>query len=246
MAHSARAIRKFLALDIETAKVLPDGADLRSQRPLGICCAAVLAEGDDQPKHWYSVNPDGTPSAQISARDTCQLLDFLGSQVAAGFTILSWNGLGFDFDILAEESGRHDLCRQLAVAHVDLMFHVFCEKGFAVGLDAAAKALCARGKTTGMQAVLAPKMWAKGQTQQVLQYVADDCQLTLDVAKSAETDGRFAWMTRRGTASSFYLTGGRWLTVHEALQLPEPDTSWMTEPPWKRARFTEWLERQLV
>ena len=67
MAHSARAIRKFLALDIETAKVLPDGADLRSQRPLGICCAAVLAEGDDQPKLWYSVNPDGTPCAQISA-----------------------------------------------------------------------------------------------------------------------------------------------------------------------------------
>ena len=61
MAHPARAIRKFLALDIETAKVLPDGADLRSQRPLGICCAAVLAGGDDQPKLWYSVNPDGTP-----------------------------------------------------------------------------------------------------------------------------------------------------------------------------------------
>ena len=61
MAHPARKLRKFLAPDIETAKVLPDGADLRSQRPLGICCAAVLAEGDDQPKLWYSVNPDGRP-----------------------------------------------------------------------------------------------------------------------------------------------------------------------------------------
>ena len=133
----------------------------------------------------------------MSARDTSQVLDFLGSQVAAGFTILSWNGLGFDFDILAEESAQHDLCRQLAVTHVDLMFHVFCEKGFAVGLDAAAKALCARGKTKGMQAALAPQMWAEGRTQQVLKYVADDCQLTLDVAKSAGTDGRFAWITRR-------------------------------------------------
>ena len=153
----------------------------------------------------------------------------------AGFTIVSWNGLGFDFDILAEESGRHDLCRQLAVTHVDLMFHLFCEKGFAVGLDAAGRAMCSRGKTTGMQAALAPKMWAEGKTQQVLQYVTDDCQLTLDVAKSADMDGRFAWITRRGTVSNFDLTGGRWLTVHEAMQLPEPDTSWMTEPPWKRA-----------
>ncbi len=90
--------------------------------------------------------PTGRPLRRSSARDTSQLLDFLSSQVAAGFTILSWNGLGFDFDILAEESGRHDLCRQLAVTHVDLMFHVFCEKRFAVGLDAAAKALCSRGQ----------------------------------------------------------------------------------------------------
>ena len=90
-------------------------------------------------------------------------------------------------------------------------------------------------------------MWAEGQTQQVLKYVADDCQLTLDVAKSAETDGRFAWITRRGTESNFYLTGGLWLNVREALQLPEPDTSWMTEPPWKRGpRLTGWSERQLV
>ena len=144
------------ALNIETARVLPEGVDLRSQRPLGICCSAVLAEGDDQPNLWYSVNPDGTPCVQMNARDISQLLDFLCRQVEAGFTIVSWNGLGFDFDILAEESGRHGLCRELAVTHVDLMFHVFCERGFAVGLDAAAKALCSRGKTKGMQAVLVP------------------------------------------------------------------------------------------
>ena len=67
MAHLAPAIRKFLALDIETARVLPEGVDLRSHRPLGICCVAVLAEGDDQPSLWYSVNPDGTPCSQMSA-----------------------------------------------------------------------------------------------------------------------------------------------------------------------------------
>ena len=246
MAHSARAIRKFLALDIETAKVLPDGPTYDPSDRWGFAARRCWQRETISRSSGIPSTPTGRPVRRCSARDTSQLLDFLGSQVADGFTILSWNGLGFDFDILAEESGRHDLCRQLAVTHVDLMFHVFCEKGFAVGLDAAAKALCSRGKTKGMVAVLAPKMWAEGQTQQVLQYVADDCRLTLDVAKSAEMDGRFAWITKRGTESSFYLTGGRWLTVHEVLQLPEPDTSWMAEPPWKRSRFTEWLERQLV
>ena len=131
-------------------------------------------------------------------------MEFLGSQVAAGFTILSWNGLGFDFDILRRGIWSAPiLCRQLAVTHVDLMFHVFCEKGFAMGLDAAAKALCSRGKTNGMQAVLAPKMWAEGKIQQVLRYVADDCRLTLDVAKSAEADGRFAWITGVAPKAAF-------------------------------------------
>ena len=41
-------------------------------------------------------------------------------------------------------------CRALAVAHVDLMFHVFCQLGHGVGLDAAAKGMGLAGKTKGM------------------------------------------------------------------------------------------------
>jgi hypothetical protein len=33
---------------------------------------------------------------------------------------------------------------------------------------------------------------------------------------------------------------GGWLTVEEAEQLPEPNTSWMTDP-WVREEFTTWL-----
>jgi hypothetical protein len=31
-----------------------------------------------------------------------------------------------------------------------------------------------------------------------------------------------------------------WLTVSEALGLPLPDTSWMSDP-WPRERFTGWM-----
>jgi hypothetical protein len=103
---SSGVSRKYLAFDIETSKILPDGADLRAHRPLGISCAAILAEGDDQPNLWYSVGPDGKPSPTMSLKDISELVDFLCAQVEAGYTIATWNGLGFDFDILAEESGR--------------------------------------------------------------------------------------------------------------------------------------------
>jgi hypothetical protein len=49
--------------------------------------------------------------------------------VRARYTIVTWNGTGFDFDILAEESGMLAECKGLAVNHVDMMFHVLCRLG---------------------------------------------------------------------------------------------------------------------
>lgn len=50
-------------------------------------------------------------------------------------------GVGFDLDILAEESGLLEHCRDLAVSHVDMMFHILCRLGYGVGLDAAARGM---------------------------------------------------------------------------------------------------------
>ena len=63
------------------------------------------------------------------------LVDYLACQVVAGYTILTWNGLSFDFNVLAEESGMHDECAELALNHVDMMFHIFCLRGHYLGLD---------------------------------------------------------------------------------------------------------------
>lgn len=57
----------------------------------------------------------------MSRDDAAELVNFLAEAADSGSTILTWNGL--DFDILAEESGMVEECRQLALAHVDMMFH---------------------------------------------------------------------------------------------------------------------------
>ena len=70
--------RKYLAFDIETAKILPaDAGDLMSHRPLGICCAATLASDEDTPQLFYSTNPDETPAAQMTRDDLSNFVDFL-------------------------------------------------------------------------------------------------------------------------------------------------------------------------
>jgi len=232
--------RRYLAFDIEIAKLLPEEVgDLKQHRPLGICCAAAL-ESDEKPELFYGRDADGRPAEVMTQTDVSNMVDYLQEKVQAGYTVVTWNGLGFDFDILAEESGREADCRKLAVEHVDMMFHVFCEKGYPVSLDAAAQGIGTPGKPEGINAAMAPKLWADGETQTVLDYVAHDCEITLQVATVNEQNGFFQWVTRKGTNSRFNIRQG-WLPVREALELPVPDTSWMTKPAWSRDKFAGWL-----
>ncbi len=231
--------RKYLAFDIETAKILPENfGELFDHRPLGITCAATLCSDEAEAFTFHSKKDDGSPLAQMTAEDLTAFIGHLKAKADAGYTIVTHNGLGFDFDILAEESGRLEDCRALAVGHVDMMFHFFCGKGFAIGLNAAAKAI-GLTKPEDVDGAVAPQLWKDGDCQTVLDYVAQDCKLTLGVAGASEEAKRISWITRRGSTSSFDIPDG-WLTVEDALTLPLPDTSWMDDP-WPRSKFTGWL-----
>jgi hypothetical protein len=232
--------RKYLAFDVETAKDVP-GTDFNWQahRPLGISCAAALPCDTRQPIVWHGRQPDGSTANQMSKTECAQLVDKLSELVSREYTLLTWNGLGFDLDVLAEESGKYDQCRQLATNHVDMMFHVFCDRGFPVALDKAAQALRIPGKPTGMSGMLAPQLWAQQRHQEVIDYVTQDVRIALQIAEACDKKKSFQWITRKGSSSSMELRNG-WLTVEDALKLPAPDTSWMSEPI-PRHRFTRWL-----
>jgi hypothetical protein len=232
--------RKYLAFDIETAQQWPDGCDWRRYRPLGISCAATLPGGTATPTLWHGLTGDRQPADRMSRQDAARLVGHLASMVRQGYTILTWNGLAFDFDILAEESGMPGECKTLARDHVDMMFYVFCELGYPVGLDAAARAMNLPGKPEGMTGLLAPRMWAEGKRQEVLDYVTRDVQTTLDLATLCERRGCLRWVTRQGASRRMPLPRG-WLEVRSAAELPEPDTSWMSRP-LSRRNFTAWLQ----
>jgi hypothetical protein len=231
--------RKYVAFDIETAKILPEGfGDLHDHRPLGITCMATWCSDESSAVTFYSKNEDGSPAPQMTPVDLTACLEHLKMKSRSGYTIITHNGLGFDFDILAEESGQVDDCRELAVGHVDMMFHFFCGKGFPIRLEAAANAIGV-SKPDNVDGSVAPQLWKDGDCQTVLDYVAQDCRLTLDVAESSEKAKKIGWITGRGTKSYFDLPVG-WLTVEEASKFPLPDTSWM-DKPWPRSKFSGWL-----
>jgi hypothetical protein len=233
--------RKFLAFDIETATDVPgDDFNWKPFRPLGISCAATLSTEDESPKLWHGRKENSTPTSKMQKNEVASLVDYLIAMADSGFTIVTWNGLAFDFNVLAEESGRLAECRQLALEQVDMMFHIFCVKGFPVGLDSAARGTGIAGKPAGMSGVKAPQLWLEGRHQEVLDYVAQDVRTTLKLASVCDQRRTLKWMTRKGSPSVCSLPNG-WLNVKDALRLPEPDTSWM-DSPMSRSGFTAWLQ----
>jgi hypothetical protein len=104
---------------------------------------------------------------------------------------LEWTG--FDFDVLAEESGMLEKCRSLAIDHVDIMFHALCRLGHGISLSSAAQGMGLVGKEGKLTGNLAPRLWAKGRRAEVLEYVAHDVEITLGLAEISEACGFLRW-----------------------------------------------------
>jgi len=231
---------RYLAFDIETATVLPDEtADWHRHRPLGISCAATLASDETSPMLWHGMTAKGSPAGRMQQNEAAEFVEYLARMTGDGYRILTWNGLAFDFNILAEESAAKDICKRLAWDHVDMMFHVFCKQGYRVALDKAAQGMGVPGKTQGMSGILAPQLWAEGRYQEVLDYVRQDVRVTLNLAQKCQQTRKFRWVTQKGTRQWLDLPDG-WLTAKTAYLLPKPDTSWMRNPA-SRDGFIAWL-----
>jgi len=233
----------FVAFDIETARLTPDGDDWHSHRPLGISCYALAwrKDGAAQTSLGHGKEGAGNPQPQMSRVECCALVEELAGFVRQGFVPLTWNGLGFDFNILAEESGMHSQCCELARAHVDMMFHFFCLKGYLLGLDKAAKGMGLAGKLEGMDGAQAPILWQQGQYAKVLEYVTQDVITTLNVAEEISTRGQIRWQSRGGKSNRVVIP--HLLTVSEALKLPLPNAPYIRQP-LTRQSFMSWMEEE--
>lgn len=232
--------RRYLAFDIETAKAQSaNDYDWRLSRPLGISCAATFLSGADKPLFWHGGTNRKRPANQMRRQEVQGLVNYLVKHVQSGYSIVTWNGLGFDFEILAEESGMFEKCKNLALDHVDMMFHALCRLGHGISLDSAAKGMDVTGKGANLLGALAPQFWAEGRREEVLEYVAHDVEVTLQLAELCGDRGFLRWVTGSGRGRKLPLPNG-WLSVRLAKKLPRTGRSWMW-PRWSRTRFTAWL-----
>ena len=107
--------RKYAAFDLETGADIPEDDDWQDHRPLGITCAALYAPELGEPITWHGTDETGEIADRMNSEELTLMVRQLEHLQQRGFTIVTWNGLGFDFDVLAEESGQLEKCRQLAL-----------------------------------------------------------------------------------------------------------------------------------
>ena len=235
---------KFVAFDLETAKLIPENAsDLKQHMPLGISCAA-LAYGDRAGVTIWQ----GVPQMDKAA---CQkIVSELREAVNNGYTLLTWNGCGFDFSVLAQESGLTEKCSDLALGHVDLMLLVTFTKGHFLGLDKALTGAGLGGKVKTLTlsdwtvlTSMEPAQWRliyghADKYQAVLNYLRADVTQLLKLARVISTRKQIEWTSNSGRPQSVPVS--KVLLAKECFGIPEPDVSWMDNPP-SREQFVEWI-----
>jgi len=253
---------QYAAFDLEIATEIPEGCDdWKALRPLGISCAAVYKVADTNGERYEftrtwrpHVGDAGRYEPRMTPAQCREMAHRLMMLHGLGFTLVTFNGLGFDLDVLAEECDDAVTTRSLralARGHVDVAFHFFAEKGFMCGLAAACAGMGLEGKTEGMSGALAPQMWqgSVDDQERVLEYVAQDARATGELYEAVLKKKSLSWITRRGSRATWIPDAWgrtpegapRMLTVAEAVQIPEPDVGWM-DAPWPREKFTAWLE----
>jgi hypothetical protein len=243
----------FVSFDIEIANEVPENdRDWPRLRP-GIACVALVREDDDCATVVF--DPLADPNMHDPARKAmttdaaASVVTMLQDAVKRGDTIVTWNGVGFDFPVLAVESGRFADCIELALGSVDMMFQLFCDKGYPLALDTALAGMGLQSKTHSVtlrdgtvvpiSGADAPGLWQAGEHAAVMKYCGDDVKRTVALAVECQKRRRLTWRSRRGNPMELHV-GSSWLTVRQCLLLPLPDTSWMTNP-LPRERFIDWM-----
>ncbi len=89
-----------------------------------------------------------------------------------------------------------------------------------------------------MDGGMAPKLWAEGEHEAVLTYLRGDVEQTLALAKNIQETCEIQWLSGRGKPQ--FVSVPQLLTVRECFNIPEPDVSWMDNPP-QREGFVKWI-----
>jgi hypothetical protein len=217
---------------------------------------------------YPAIDPFGAYLDIMSQQNARDLADVLIEYAKNSF-VITWNGMNFDFPLLAAvcaEPYSTEIKRVALKRHIDIGYCMVTDIGFMIGLDKAAKSLGIQGKTEGMHGYLAPLLWhperplteeelveikpfgvipGSDQAKELcLKYVGQDSKVSVDVYEALVIQKSLSWLTRTGkvvrTPWIPSFTEGRLMTVYEASMIEPVRTPWWPENPFNKDRIISW------
>ena len=245
---------KYISFDLEIAQEIKEGEEWEPEE-VGISFAAALMihpDGRDHIGIEWMAGGKVPASRGMTQGEAVEIVDDLESAVESGYRIVTVNGLSFDFRVLAAVSRLPHRCARLARdCQTDLLYIAVCRLGWRVGLDALARGANVKEKLhqvtlnngevmEEMNGAAAPKLWSQGEFKAVMAYLREDVRATLEVAEVAEKRKRLFWLSKAGKPYTIVVPATGLPTVAECSAWPEPDQSWMTDPPnkWEMLKWT--------
>lgn len=210
----------FVCLDLETTGLMEPGAPL----PQVLCAATLVMNRIDGVLGKFSPEttitwprqegpPEVRPPRAMSTEELLVLVDYLWQHCAAGeLRVLAWNGVGYDLKLLYMHfvataadnpcaAAAADKIKQLTMGSCDPMLAFAFGKGFPVGLQAAAEVLPSGAIFKTGQGAECNEQWMEGTDRDrlaVLQYCANDVEMTAMVFCAAEAAGSLRWCSKGG------------------------------------------------
>lgn len=232
---------KIASFDLESAQTIPDVVQYEDQHfvDLGITCAAVALcdcssddwSDTDNVVFWHSSDIN-----RLDKADCCEIVHDCMALVKEGYTFLTWNGAGFDFKLLAVQSGMFKECAEIAYwHHIDMMLYPVFIKGHYLGLQKCLDGIGREGKLTvttlndgtvieNMKGAVAPDMWAKGEFNAVLEYLNYDVCEPLALLQHMHNKKRIQWISAAGNPQS--LNVERLMKVYEMYEYFPDHANW--------------------
>lgn len=254
-------MRKYVAFDIEIANDITSGEDWEKTyergEPLGIACAG-FAWRNPENENEILYRDFQAKDIAMSQEELIEMAAFMNNVANKGYFLTGWNSQGFDMPVIYREirevAWKNIILKISLDHHVDPMFHFLQKKGFPIGLQKACEGQGIKGKLKkvilndgtefeGMTGALAPQMWREGEREAVLVYLSQDVTATLELVEKTEKEKVLCWTANSGRMNTLDLRDG-WATVAEVDKWPDPDTSWMSSPPFlTKERFMDWVKQ---
>ena len=145
---------------MQTDKLIPESGDLSKLKILCLCLYS------NKKKIWVPKNEQFKRAAYLTSSQVEEIINDL----CQAKTIISWNGLGFDLQILYHNCKSDNLkqkIKKITKKHIDLAFSFMCQNGYMLSLSKV-------GFESNIQSSTVPMLWQASKNGQDL--VINNCR----------------------------------------------------------------------